>query len=111
MPITVTSAIALLVMGVLLQKSAPLQLASLAGREHGRTASEKVGTVHHSLAHTPSQIAQTKGAGLTEVVMNVQTGHHRGISSARLVHAEEIGNRVAQCLRPSSRRRTIDAVV
>ena len=32
--------------------------------------------------------------------MNVQTGHHRGESSARLVHAEELGNRVAQCLRP-----------
>ena len=30
--------------------------------------------------------------------MNVQTRHHRGESSARLVHAEELGNGVAQGL-------------
>jgi hypothetical protein len=30
--------------------------------------------------------------------MNAQTGHLRGQSSARLVHAEELGNRVAQGL-------------
>jgi hypothetical protein len=30
-----------------------------------------------------------------EVVANVQTGHHRGESFARLVHAEEFGNGIA----------------
>ena len=30
--------------------------------------------------------------------MNVQTEHHRGEASARLVRAEELGNGVAQCL-------------
>jgi hypothetical protein len=31
--------------------------------------------------------------------MNVETGHHRGKSFARLVHAEELCHCVAQCLR------------
>src|SRR5205823_2352095 len=31
-----------------------------------------------------------------EVVMNVETGHHRGDPLARLVHAEELGNDIAQ---------------
>jgi hypothetical protein len=35
---------------------------------------------------------------LAEIVMNVETGHHRSESSARLVHAEELGHGVAQSL-------------
>jgi hypothetical protein len=35
---------------------------------------------------------------LAEVVVNVQTGHHRGELPARLVHAEQLGNGVAQGL-------------
>ena len=35
---------------------------------------------------------------LAEVVMNVQTGHHAGQPSARLVHAEELANDLAQSL-------------
>jgi hypothetical protein len=35
---------------------------------------------------------------LAKVVMNVQTGHHRGESSARLVHSKELGHGVAQRL-------------
>jgi hypothetical protein len=34
-----------------------------------------------------------------EVVMNIQTGHHRGESSAGLVHGEQLGHGVAQRLR------------
>jgi hypothetical protein len=35
---------------------------------------------------------------LAEIVVNVQTGHLRGESSVRLVHAEELGNDVAHGL-------------
>ncbi len=43
--------------------------------------------------------ASEQRMSLAEIVMNVQTGHHRGESSARLVHAEELGHCVAQRLR------------
>ena len=33
---------------------------------------------------------------LAEVVVNAEAGHHRGEPSAWLVHAEELGHRVAQ---------------
>jgi hypothetical protein len=41
---------------------------------------------------------------VAEVVVDTQAGLHRGESFARLVHAEQFGNRVAQCRRavPSS---------
>ena len=42
--------------------------------------------------------APEQRVSLTEVVMDVQTGHHRGESFAGLVHAEEFGNGVAQGL-------------
>jgi hypothetical protein len=41
-------------------------------------------------------VASEQRVSLAEFVMNVQTGHHRGESFARLVHAEELGNGVAQ---------------
>jgi hypothetical protein len=46
---------------------------------------------------------------LAQVVMDVQTGHHRGESSARLVHAKELGHGVAQCLRGSVRPQSAPA--
>ena len=36
---------------------------------------------------------------LAEIVMNAQTGHHRGEPSARLVHAEELGHCLTKCFR------------
>jgi len=35
---------------------------------------------------------------IAEVVVNVQTGHHRGESLARLVHAQQLGHAFAQRL-------------
>src|ERR1700681_1470569 len=43
--------------------------------------------------------ASEQWMSLAEIVMNVQTGHHRGESSARLVHAEELGHCFAERLR------------
>ena len=35
---------------------------------------------------------------LAEIIMNVETGHHRGEPLPRLIHFEEFGNGVAQGL-------------
>jgi hypothetical protein len=43
--------------------------------------------------------ASEQRVSLTEVVMNVKARHHPGKTFARLVHAEELGNAVAQGLR------------
>src|SRR6202022_2375880 len=42
--------------------------------------------------------APEQRVSLTEVVMNVQAGHHRGEPLARLVHAQQLGHAVAQGL-------------
>ena len=40
--------------------------------------------------------APEQGVSLTEVVMDVQAGHHPGVPLAGLVHAQQIGHGVAQ---------------
>src|SRR6266536_2961203 len=59
----------------------------------GEDPQQAVGGDQVEIGHAASE----QRVSLAEVVMNVQTRHHRGESFARLVHAEELGNGVAQC--------------
>ena len=43
--------------------------------------------------------ASEQWVSLAEIVVDVQTGHHRREPLARLVHPKELGDGVAQCLR------------
>ena len=63
--------------------------------EKGEDPQRAVGGDQVEIGHAASE----QRMSLAEIVMNVQTGHRRGESSARLVHAEELGHCVAECFR------------
>ena len=65
----------------------------------GRASCSRVKTRSGPSAVTRSRSGMRRpssGMALAEVVVNVQTGHHRGEPLARLVHAEQLGHGVAQ---------------
>ncbi len=62
--------------------------------QQGEDPQRAVGGDQVEIGHAASE----QRVSLAEVVVNVQTGHHRGESFARLVHAEQLGYGVAQRL-------------
>ena len=63
--------------------------------QKGEDSQRAAGGDQVEIGHTSSQ----QRVSLAEVIVNVQAGLHRGEPSPRLVHAEELGNYFAQCLR------------
>jgi hypothetical protein len=59
--------------------------------QQGEDPKRAVGGDQVDIGHEASE----QRVSLAEILMNVQSRHHRGESSARLVHAEELGHCVA----------------
>src|SRR5580765_6651877 len=62
--------------------------------EEGEYAHRSTGRDHVEIGHAASE----QRMSLAQVVMDVQAGHHRGESFAWLVHAQQLGHGVAQCV-------------
>ena len=62
--------------------------------QQGEDPQRAVGGDEVEIRHAASE----QRVSLAEVVVDVQAGHHRGESAARLVHAEKLGHAVAQGL-------------
>ena len=62
--------------------------------QQGEDPQRAVGGDQVEIGHAASE----QRVALAQVVMDVQTGHHRGESLTRLVHAQQLGHGVAQCL-------------
>jgi hypothetical protein len=76
--------------------------------QQGEDPQRAVGGDQVEVGHAASE----QRVPLAEVVMNPQAGHLRGESSARLIHAEELGTVSPKALvRSSVRRSAICAIV